>query len=245
MKTPVGLNKTIISPSAMNNPGLTITEIRLASKRATVILANAGYSCCLVGSAAGYEHGITRIPNDVDILVMTEKEPVELKNLLVSEDSSFYWAKSTTNPQACYRILWYRLPVAGDLDSPEKNCRIDLFTPGMIHLPRIHIDRIVWSESGLPIMPLFPIILHKIQAWKAHLASTKPWAGVKQANDINDIKDLLRAAEKANVSLGSQNWLDPWFLEEAVEGVREYIQQYLDTADGWVKLGFRDVVMPP
>lgn len=42
---------------------LTITEIRLVSKVVTSLLINAGFSCCLVGSVAGYEHGITRIPN--------------------------------------------------------------------------------------------------------------------------------------------------------------------------------------
>jgi hypothetical protein len=47
----------------MDNLGLTITEIRLASEATTTLLENANYSCCLVGSAAGYEHGITRVPN--------------------------------------------------------------------------------------------------------------------------------------------------------------------------------------
>ncbi|KAJ3575238.1 hypothetical protein NP233_g1229 [Leucocoprinus birnbaumii] len=222
----------------MDNPGLTIAEIRLASKTATSILADAGYSCCLVGSAAGYEHGITRVPNDVDILAMTDQDPVEPKDLLVSQNSAFYWAKPVTNTQASYRVLWYRLPLEKSSASLQKSCRIDLFTPGMIHLPRIPRDRIIWSSSGLPIMPLFPTLMHKIQAWKAHLASTKPWAGVKQANDIHDINDLLRVVEAVDVNLDNQNWLDAWFLEEAVDGVRMFTQKHPETARGWLKLGF-------
>jgi hypothetical protein len=110
----------------------------------------------------------------------------------------------------------------------------------MIHLPKIPTDNIVRSVSGLPIMPFFPIVLHKIQAWKAHLASTKPWTGVKQANDINDIHDSLQVAEVADMpGLENHYWLDAWFLQEAVDSVQEYVQRHPNTVHGWTKLGFR------
>lgn len=51
----------------MDNSSLTITEIRFVSRVVTGLLTAAGLSCCLVGSAAGYEHGITRTPN-VEVL---------------------------------------------------------------------------------------------------------------------------------------------------------------------------------
>lgn len=51
------------SPLPMNQSALTIADIRLVSKVTTDLLSAAGLSCCLVGSSAGFEHGITRTPN--------------------------------------------------------------------------------------------------------------------------------------------------------------------------------------
>ncbi|KAF9446117.1 hypothetical protein P691DRAFT_804698 [Macrolepiota fuliginosa MF-IS2] len=205
----------------MDNPTFTTTEIRSVSRVVTDVLTSAGFSCCLVGSAAGHELGITRTPNDVDVLVMMDKNPDELKDYL-----------------AAYRVLWYKFPFRDPPGVPEKSCRIDLFTPGMIHLPRIPQDKIIYTGSKLPIMPFFPVVLHKIQAWKAHLASTKPWATVKQRNDVSDISDLLRMATTTDERFENQAWLGKWFLDEALDGVREYIAAHPDTASGWAKLGF-------
>jgi len=221
----------------MDSSALTIAEIRFVSKAVTGLLTNAGFSCCLVGSVAGYEHNITRIPNDVDVLVMTDKSPDAVKDYLVSNDSSFNWTEPPTNPNATYRVLCYNLSPE-NAKTPAKSCRVDVFTPGMIHLPRIPDDRIAHSESNLPIMPYFPVVLHKIQAWKAHLASTKPWATIKQKNDINDINDLLKGASATDQRLQNQTWLEQWFLDAAFEGVQEYVGEHPDTIPGWLELGF-------
>lgn len=173
---------------------------------------------------------------DVDVLVMADN-PEEVKDCLVSNDLSFHWTKPPTNPNATYRVLWYRLPSTAT-SPPVTNCRVDVFTPGMIHLPRIPDDQITFSDSKLPIMPYFPVILHKLQAWKAHLVSTKPWAVIKQKNDINDINDLLKGATATTQRLQNQTWLEQWFLDEAVESVQEYIVKHPDTTPGWLKLGF-------
>lgn len=175
---------------------------------------------------------------DVDVLVMTDKSPEEVKDCLVSNDASFHWTKPPTNPNATYRVLCYRLPSLEAANTPAKSCRVDVFTPGMIHLPRIPNDKITFSDSKLPIMPYFPVVLHKVQAWKAHLVSTKPWAVTKQKNDINDINDLLKGAMATSQRLQNQTWLEQWFLDEAVEGVQEYIGKHPDTIPGWLKLGF-------
>lgn len=169
---------------------------------------------------------------------MTDESTDKLKDYLVSADSSFYWAKPVTNPQASYQVLWYKFPFREASESSKKSCRVDLFTPGMIHLPRIPSDKIFYSDSNIPVMPFFPVALHKIQAWKAHLASTKPWAATKQRNDVNDINDLLNVAMTMDEHLHDQTWLEQWFLDEAVEGVRQYIVEHPDAAPGWAKLGF-------
>lgn len=169
---------------------------------------------------------------------MTDKPPDELKNYLVSADTSFCWKKPISNPQAIYRVLWYQFPLPEATEVSEKSCRVDLFIPGMIHLPQIPSDKIIYSDSKLPIMPFFPVVLHKIQAWKAHMASTKPWVTIKQENDISDINDLLAVAATAGQNLGNQIWLEQWFLAEAIEGVQEYVESHPETARGWRDLGF-------
>ncbi|KDR85592.1 hypothetical protein GALMADRAFT_108875 [Galerina marginata CBS 339.88] len=222
--------------STCQSSALSINDIRSTAQAAISILAAAGIVSCLVGSAAGSEHGISRTPNDVDILALSETmTQAELKSLLVSKCPRFSLSKPESNLHASYSILKYSIP------APQLMfCHVDIFLPGMIHLPPIPHDRIVYSsQTSLPVMPFFPILLHKVQAWIAHRDSPKERARIKQSNDVQDIRELLKIAVSAhNVKLGEQTWLPPWFLQEAAEGVSEYITSHPETADSWTKVGF-------
>lgn len=131
--------------------------------------------------------------------------PAEMKNLLVVKDSRFFLEKPTTNPNALYFVFKYQL-TSSEMDYC---CHVDIFLPGMIHLPAIPPSYTVYSaQTALPIIPLFPVLLHKVQAWIAHRASPKESARIKQSNDVQDISELLVLAVKTHkVKLEEQTWL--------------------------------------
>ncbi|KAH9486384.1 hypothetical protein JR316_0000448 [Psilocybe cubensis] len=218
---------------------LTLDDIHSTAHAVVSILRASDMVACLVGSAAGAEHGISRIPNDVDILVLSgakSMNPAEMKNLLVSKDSRFFLEKPVTNPNASYFILKYRL-----ISSQNNSCcHVDIFLPGMIHLPPIPPSYIIYSaQTALPTMPFFPTLLHKVQAWLAHRASPKESARIKRSNDEQDISELLDFAVKIHkVKIENHTWLPDWFLQEAIEGVRAYVQEHPETAPMWKEIGF-------
>ncbi|KAF9566892.1 hypothetical protein CPC08DRAFT_59416 [Agrocybe pediades] len=198
-----------------------------------IISTFARLPCCLVGSVAGSAHGITRTPNDVDVLVLSHsKTPLEIKQLLVSGDSRFSLEKPASNPNATYLVLKYAV-------TPSKSCHVDIFLPGLIHLPEIPLERVVCSDTGLPVMPFFPTLLHKVQAWIAHRDSPKEHARIKQSNDVQDIRELLEfAIRDETLHLDEHSWLPSWFLDEAVQSVPQYVAAHPETAPQWAQIGF-------
>ncbi|KAF8913244.1 hypothetical protein CPB84DRAFT_532337 [Gymnopilus junonius] len=167
-----------------------------------------------------------------------EMEQMEIKNLLVSKNTRFSLQKPSSNPHASYFVLTYIIST-----SPEKSCHIDIFLPGMIHLPFIPHDRIVYSPaSGLPVMPFFPILLHKIQARLTHRASPKEHARHKQTNDVQDICELLELATTTHkVKLQDHLWLPEWFIQEAIESIPQYIVSHSETTVFWKCIGFSNL----
>ena len=233
---------------------LTLEDIHAVARVTISLLSECGIVSCLVGSAAGSEHGISRVPNvgcktkkttclftlsclqDVDILALAhDLKQQDMKDLLVQKDSRFSLEKPASNPNASYFVLRYCIS-----GPSEKFCHVDVFLPGMIHLPYIPPDRIVHSPStGLPVMPFFPVLLHKIQAWLTHRASPKEHARIKQVNDVQDIQELLDIAMASDkVKLEDHLWLPQWFREEAVESIPQFIAAYPETSDSWKGIGF-------
>ncbi|KAF4611979.1 hypothetical protein D9613_004127 [Agrocybe pediades] len=174
-----------------------------------IISTFARLPCCLVGSVAGSAHGITRTPNDVDVLVLSHsKTPLEIKQLLVSGDSRFSLEKPASNPNATYHVLKYAV-------TPSKSCHVDIFLPGLIHLPEIPLERI------------------------AHRDSPKEHARIKQSNDVQDIRELLEfAIRDETLHLDEHSWLPSWFLDEAVQSVPQYVAAHPETAPQWAQIGF-------
>ncbi|PPQ64282.1 hypothetical protein CVT26_002164 [Gymnopilus dilepis] len=215
---------------------LTLEDIHAVARVTISLLSECGIVSCLVGSAAGSEHGISRVPNDVDILALAhDLKQQDMKDLLVQKDSRFSLEKPASNPNASYFVLRYCIS-----GPSEKFCHVDVFLPGMIHLPYIPPDRIVHSPStGLPVMPFFPVLLHKIQAWLTHRASPKEHARIKQVNDVQDIQELLDIAMASDkVKLEDHLWLPQWFREEAVESIPQFTAAYPETSDSWKGIGF-------
>ncbi|KAJ7146311.1 hypothetical protein C8R44DRAFT_600897 [Mycena epipterygia] len=214
---------------------LSASDIQSTARATVAALKMADLTCCLAGSSACYELGNSRVPNDVDILVLTiSRSAEEIKDFLVSSDSNFFLAPSEKNPLATYRVLWYTLPSATATDPPMK-CRVDIFIPGVISLPFVPTEFITYSSSGLPSMPLLSALLHKVLAWIAHGEAGRT---DKQRNDLTDISGLLAVVETQLDSILSadKSWYPDWFVSASFSGVARYVEEFPESARLWKTL---------
>ncbi|KAI0771284.1 hypothetical protein BD413DRAFT_67141 [Trametes elegans] len=215
----------------------TTEEILNISERVVDIFQSYGLRSCLFGSAACNLFGVSRTPNDVDVVVLTERyDQEELKELLVNNDDDFYLVNSR-NPNADYRVLWYRLP--GRAGGRRRKCKVDLLLPGVLNIPFVPRRR-VKVISGLPVMPLVPLLLLKLQGWSDHRESHREDMQEKQYVDVDDISELLDIAVERGQSIWQNNlsWVPRDFLDDAQDRVVDYIEEYPDSADSWEELGF-------
>jgi len=122
---------------------LTGKEIRKATRAAVAAIEANALRCCVFGSVAcaiyGMEH---REPNDVDIVVLTNKTQGDIKDLIASTDDQFYLVPAA-NPQDTYHVLWYSIP-----DADERACKVDILIPGILSIPEIPIQKIVYQDRS-------------------------------------------------------------------------------------------------
>ncbi|KAH7878792.1 uncharacterized protein C8R40DRAFT_1086952 [Lentinula edodes] len=183
---------------------VTSSELHTATQATIEGLKSLRLDCCLVGSVACCAYGMSRVPNDIDMVVLTSRyTQEELKNLLVQYNSTFYLIASK-DPLATYRVLWFRL--AGY----RRSCKVDLLLPGTMNIPSVdpsriyrvgntrQTDNIYFSvlSAKYPLMPFLPLLLLKLQAWQDHGESAKLFMRDKQPTDVQDILELLRLAEQ-------------------------------------------------
>ncbi|KAJ7598372.1 hypothetical protein C8J56DRAFT_913866 [Mycena floridula] len=213
------------------------TDILLVAHAAVLALKREGFECCFVGSAACSAYGMTRTPNDIDIVVLTSIwTSEELKRRVIRQDPKFYTVASK-NSMATYRVLWYRLDF-------RKSCKVDLLVPGTMNIPTVPINRIVYrSDPNLPLMPFLPLLLLKLQAWEDHGLSERMYMRDKQPMDVRDINELLnlcvtRYHHEARLSKG-ERWLPESFINEAKRRVREYKRRYPASRSQWELIGFK------
>ncbi|KAJ7665095.1 hypothetical protein DFH06DRAFT_1041269, partial [Mycena polygramma] len=215
---------------------LSAEDIKTTARTTVSVLKVAGLSCCLAGSSACYEWGNSRIPNDVDILVLSSSRSAdEIKQLLVSSDTNFYLALPEKNPLATYRVLWYTLS-PGTTTHPPKQCRVDVFLPGIISLPFVPPEFIVQSPSGLPVMPLLAALMHKVLAWIAHGQARRP---DKQENDLTDISGLLTIVDSRldSILAEDKSWYPDWFVSASFSGITRHVAEFNpESAHVWKSL---------
>ncbi|KAI0061094.1 hypothetical protein BV25DRAFT_1826948 [Artomyces pyxidatus] len=217
------------------NSAPTLDEILVVARRATHILqTDLRMSCCVFGGAAVHMWAeIYRIPGDVDIVVMNNSYhgPEDVKELIVRRDRRFYLVNST-NPSATYRILWYHLPSG-------RSVKVDILVPGFdnLDLPQIDDGLIAYWEN-VPVMPLFPLLLMKVQGWWHHRTSNRRDFKAKEGADIEDIAALLRVAQDRGEHLTHErgNW-DQKFLDNGEFHVQKFMR--IGYRDAWRALGFR------
>ncbi|KAJ3805070.1 hypothetical protein EV368DRAFT_47697 [Lentinula lateritia] len=218
---------------------VTSGELHTATQATIEGLKSLRLDCCLVGSVACSAYGMPRVPNDIDMVVLTSQyTQEELKDLLVRYNSRFYLVASK-DPFATYRVLWFRLT------GYHRSCKVDLLLPGTMNIPSV--DPSPSSRSAeYPLMPFLPLLLLKLQAWQDHGASAKLFMRDKQLTDVQDIRDLLQLAEQkyalsnfpGTTATREGPYLPESFIEAAKTRVRKFAQMYPWSEKQWIMIGF-------
>ncbi|EMD36758.1 hypothetical protein CERSUDRAFT_51707 [Gelatoporia subvermispora B] len=208
--------------------------LRDIARRAIDIFSSLGLQSCLIGGVACTLYGVQRVPNDVDLVVLTSTYSQEtLKQMLCTRDPKFFTVASK-KVFASYRVLWYGFPM--------RQCKVDILLPGIMNIPRPPTDKIE-HISGFPLMPLLPLLMLKVQAWEDHRNHYERYMQDKQYTDSSDIRLLLRIARRE----GSIRYGDPvnrWIPSSLVEETKRRVELWVDElgsyeTDDWTAIGFK------
>ncbi|KAG5735612.1 hypothetical protein E4T56_gene6939 [Termitomyces sp. T112] len=213
-------------------------EIEVAARAAIDALSKHGLKACLVGSAACMMYGMThRVPNDVDIVVLTEMGQEAIKSLIASSNSRFY-LRSSINPANTFKILWYTL-------SYRRSCKVDILVPGILSIPKIPVEKISYRVHGvfykdIPLAPFLVVLFLKLRAWTDHRVDHRQHMRDKVGMDEQDIDELLElGAQEYGISLVNQGkWFPKDFVQETKGRLQEYIKEQPETLGSWRSLGF-------
>ncbi|TCD70781.1 hypothetical protein EIP91_001812 [Steccherinum ochraceum] len=212
----------------------TSDEIRNIAAEAVEIFRQHGLSCCLFGSAACELYGRHRVPNDLDIIVMTNSWDTEyLKGILCRESNEFF-DRPARSPNATYRVLFYRLH-----GRRRRPCKVDVLIPGSstsLNLPFIDDSHFEWL-AHLPVLPFLPLLILKVQGWRDHRNSTRRDFVAKRPVDIRDINELLGIGRRRREDIQQELWIPDWFLDHG----NTLVQEYVDAMGGgrqWELIGF-------
>ncbi|KAI0783238.1 hypothetical protein C8Q75DRAFT_726389 [Abortiporus biennis] len=216
----------------------TAAEIREVASKAVKIFSSNGLISCLCGGAGCSTYGVERIPSDVDIIVMNSQyTQEELKTLLVRSNPTFY-TRAPKTIGATYRVLFYRLPPGV---FRYRSCKVDILLPGIMNIPFTPSHRIVYF-SDVPVLPLIPLLLLKLQAWSDHRASTRAYFQMKQYTDVRDIAKLISIAVQRREHLDNEiDWLPATFVAAARERLTRYfiiVDPDREIRRGWSIIGF-------
>ncbi|SJL15575.1 uncharacterized protein ARMOST_19076 [Armillaria ostoyae] len=215
-----------------------------AAKELTRILREGGYTFAILGSTACYLYENDRLPNDIDIMILSHTCDLELlkENLATQKPNCFQLVDAKT-PGATWKVLWYHDYVEGKLEKTK----VDILKPGLLHLPMIFSEAIV-EKQGLPVVPMGILLLHKLQGWKDNMDSGLPRLRSKQDADAGDIFSLLRiiikgmsALERKNSTHWKQFALERFneeFRGETERRVRLFCSIFPQYRDMWRKLGW-------
>ena len=162
-----------------------------------------------------------------------------LKEMLVRANPRFYLVRSRS-PTASYRVLWYRLSSSFH-PRPSVDCKVDVVIPGILNIPNVPPSRIV-TLRGLPVMPLVPQLMLKLQGWADHRASDRPDMLAKGPVDVRDIDRLLEIAVGKRERVTAED-LAEWLPQSMVRTAAGRLELYTilgssRSAGRWRELGF-------
>jgi hypothetical protein len=106
-----------------------------------------------------------------------------------------YYLRPSKKPGANYKVLYCRLP---GYKTDGRRVKVDIMIPLR---PRLWIPRVLWEDTWLindiPVMPLFDLLVMKMQGWRDHRASRRD---AKMKADVTDIRALLVQASREGIS---------------------------------------------
>lgn len=147
----------------------------------------------------------------------------------------------TDRPSRTEQILWYKLDAVSDSEEDESSgvhcaCKVDILRPGVMNIPDVPINRLV-NIDGIPLIPLFTLLILKLEAWNDHRNAYKYYVRMKRHVDATDLEELLPLAP--NRALWAKN--EEWMLTSRVRGVegilREYLLEYPTQRKAWSAVG--------
>ncbi|KZT63091.1 hypothetical protein DAEQUDRAFT_238435 [Daedalea quercina L-15889] len=218
----------------------TYSEICTVSREAVSIYTAHGYSCCLFGSTACALYGTTRQPNDVDIVVFVDEANTERLKRLLTEANPLFYLVDAKDPAATYKVLWYKLPrITGEA---ERRCKVDILIPGPVtnlNIPLVPLAYIQ-TRDGIPVLPVLPLLLLKLQGWDDHRNHSEGRMRAKQGLDVRDVRELLAIVRRAGIQLRSDSlkWLPYEHIRKAQDRVFEYTMHFPKTEQSWGDVGF-------
>ncbi|TFK18602.1 hypothetical protein FA15DRAFT_675153 [Coprinopsis marcescibilis] len=210
-------------------------------------LRDLGFRCALFGSMACQLYGNTRLPEDLDVLVLpppgTIVDQETVKKELVNRNNQFFMKRSK-DPEATYRVLFHRVSPTAVLppNFTTRECKVDVLLPGTMSLPYLSEGE-VNEVDGLPVVPALVLLLQKLQGWDDHLRCVETHKYRKHVVDAEDVKELLGGVGEMPVRM-----FRPWSEKEAMgeefvrasgERVERFSRRFPETMECWKALGFQ------
>ncbi|OBZ77050.1 hypothetical protein A0H81_02983 [Grifola frondosa] len=109
----------------------------------------------------------------------------------------------------------------------RRACKVDILIPGVLNIPHVP-DGQEDVINNLPVMPIMPLLLLKLQGWSDHRASPRADMQEKQYVDVEDIKELLAIACELEQDAYQANlmWIPVEFLDDTQERVYDFLEEF-------------------
>jgi hypothetical protein len=190
------------------------------------LLALGGYRSCsqcalflLVLSIPFRLKGLQLKTQDIDLIVSEDSNGIrkelgseEIKETIVGADGR-YFLEPYRRRGATHHILYCRLP--GWETDAERSIKLDIVVPPTLGLPKIKESEAILI-NGIPVMPIFDLLVMKTQGWWDHRTSLRVDSEAKESADLSDICALLERAKEEKVS----------YVDEADED--RHSQEFMD-----------------
>lgn len=178
---------------------------------------------------------------DVDIVVSAENlglNAEDIKERIVEADDR-YFLEFSRRSGAPYKILYCCLP---GFQTNGRRVKVDILVPPILGLPEIRSYDIVYIDR-IPVMPLFDLLVMKLQGWWDHRTSPRADFQAKESADVGDINALLDRADTENLSYDDE--VDAYrhhqeFVDNACTHLRRFVSVYGGNRR-WRHLGFPGV----
>jgi hypothetical protein len=175
---------------------------------------------------------------DIDIVVYAEDLNLtaeDIKGRIVEADDR-YFLQPSRRPGATHHILFCRLP---GWHTDARHVKVDILVPPTLGLPEIRSYDVVYIDR-IPVMPLFDLLVMKLQGWWDHRVSIRADYRAKESADVNDIDALLHRADAENLSYDDE--INAYrhhqvFVDNACTHVRRFVSVYGGNRR-WRALGF-------